>query len=554
MRKTPRPKRQRTETGRGAESRARTRASRITESATPLGPAATSDGQRDDGDGDIASRSRRDGSNHHTIYVSPQPQPLPDHSSQTRSSSMEVSPAVSLCNSPAPVARGAFTQNRYAPAGADNGGKRHTRSSPTLVDLTNEEVGQEDAGLSTTPHLPFRPQDLARFTSKPGVEQWLNDEIINTFFEYFVALNENLRTASSGIWVVRQSGRRKMACTPSTIFLLPTNLDSKHWVCLVIDVGLLAYEMFDPLPGQDYNKTCSQLAAGFIGEWLPEPFNDWDKWHIKQPRHSPQQPNLYDCGPFIIAFGLYYALWKEVPTSFDHQFLRSFIHTLGVNINYAAATSTFVSPDNNENQPTTSELNTSLQFLNALPTQCVPEYQDQVPGLPLGTLNTAIAVLHDSTLDHVAACEQVLSDYIAQSRDAANSYIDAQIIELECLRVTADQFVMLAEALCTAGQTMVERMETLEREETALESIKRASTSLMIVNKQREIMKIVDESLPVIRREKARADRLILFKRAVEEAQVLTVAKHLEETRDKYLRHHTVHKHCSIMSMGVASS
>jgi hypothetical protein len=72
--------------------------------------------------------------------------------------------------------------------------------------------------------------------------------------------------------------------------------------------------------------------------------------------------------------------------------------------------------------------------------------------------------------------------YLAQSHEAANSYIDAQAA-LRHLKVAADHFAILAEALCAAGQGMAERMEGLERAEVALENIREASTDLVIVNK-----------------------------------------------------------------------
>lgn len=46
----------------------------------------------------------------------------------------------------------------------------------------------------------------------------------------------------------------------------------------------------------------------------------------------------------------------------------------------------------------------------------------------------------------------------------------------------------VVDALTFTDQSMVERMETLERDETALKNVKRASTGLTIVNKQRENM------------------------------------------------------------------
>ncbi|KAH8755097.1 hypothetical protein F5883DRAFT_180760 [Diaporthe sp. PMI_573] len=102
-----------------------------------------------------------------------------------------------------------------------------------LVDLTYE--GAEN-GTAIKP-LPFRPEDLARFTSNSDIGQWLNDEIINTLFERIVGLRENLRTASSGIWLVEG---KPLPCEPPTVFILPVH-EAKHWVLLTIDVEVLFY-------------------------------------------------------------------------------------------------------------------------------------------------------------------------------------------------------------------------------------------------------------------------------------------------------------------------
>ena len=88
-------------------------------------------------------------------------------------------------------------------------------------------------------------------------------------------------------------------------------------------------------------------------------------------------------------------------------------------------------------------------------------------------------------------------------------------MEQSRLKVTADHFAILADALCAAGQSMVERLEKLESDEIPLKIIKGACTDLLIANKRSGIMSIVGESLAVIHREKVRARRLILLKCAV---------------------------------------
>lgn len=406
---------------------------------------------------------------------------------------------------------------------------------PNFVDLTSEELDPNDAAPDTTfrPQLPFRPQDLARFTSKPGVDQRLNDDTINTFFEYFVDLHDDLSTFSSGIWLVERSEQNKLPCTPRTVFLLPVNIDAKHWVCLVLDVEERAAEMFDSLRGQDWDKTCLRFALRFI-KWLPEPFNNPEGWHAKRPTYNPQQPNLVDCGPYCLAAALYRALGHQIPPSLDNRFLRSFFHSLAVNINFAAATSTSRIPDNDENQPSTSDLE-RLRYLHALPPDCIPEYQDQVPGLPLGNLDEAIAALSAATLDRFAVCEKVLLDRLAHSREVANSYIDGQVTALEVLKVAANPFVVLASTLCSVGKDMGERMDDLQKAEIALENIKKFSSDLSIINRQKEVMEIALRSMTNVHREKKRAGRLMMLERAVVQADVATVSEHLENVQQRYL-------------------
>jgi hypothetical protein len=189
----------------------------------------------------------------------------------------------------------------------------------------------------------------------------------------------------------------------------------------------------------------------------------------------------------------------------------------------------------------------SLRYLHALPPDCIPDYQDQVPGLPLGSVNEAIAALSAATLDSLFTVrEKMLFDHLAQSREVANSYIDAQVTALKVLKMAADPFVALASALCAAGQNMGERMDGLERAEIALENIKKASTDLSIVNKQSEFMRIAHKSMTDVRREKGRAGRLMLLERAVVQAEVATVPEYLENTRKEYLGRHTIHDQCSI--------
>ncbi|KAH8752225.1 hypothetical protein F5883DRAFT_691637 [Diaporthe sp. PMI_573] len=456
--------------------------------------------------------------------------------SASRSTSLQVSPSESTSTSPstspAPAGDEYFLQQQRPQkrsVEADNGAKRRRLEAlPNLVDLTYE--GAEN-GTAIKP-LPFRPEDLARFTSNSDIGQWLNDEIINTLFERIVGLRENLRTASSGIWLVEG---KPLPCEPPTVFILPVH-EAKHWVLLTIDVEQRVSSLFDSLAGQDtdsWDKNCEKLSSRFISNRLPKPFNDGKGWRTTRPTCNPQQSNSVDCGLYIILVAFCLALRLEIPPSFDHRFLRGFVHSLCTNINFVAALGEDSSArryfddiqavvSTASNKPD-SQLHTSLPFVDALPPECLPEYQNEVPG-----------VLAPITLE-----------IIAQVRETANLYIDTQLSTLSYLQKAADPFRILTQALIETGQTMLEKLGQLEREKIALQKIRKTANDLR-AKKQNEFKSKVNVFLADIRRDEQRVKHVMQLQRAAVVSNGLDVARRLETTYNEYLRHHTVHERCSI--------
>ncbi|KAH8761614.1 hypothetical protein F5883DRAFT_126438 [Diaporthe sp. PMI_573] len=452
--------------------------------------------------------------------------------SASRSTSLQVSPSESTSTtpstSPAPAGDEHFLQQqrpqkRCVPVEADRAKRQRLEALPNLVDLTYDELGPQGAenGTATKP-LPFRPEDLARFTSNSDIGQWLNDEIINTLFERIVGLRENLRTASSGLWLVEG---KPLPCEPSTVFILPVNKD-KHWILLSIDVEQRVSSLFDSLAGQDtdsWDKKCEQLSSRFISNRLPEPFNDGKGWRTTRPIGNPQQSNSADCGLYIIMVGVFLALGLKIPAALDNRFLRAFVHSLCTNINFVAA-----QDEDASNDKLDSQRHTSLPFVDALPPQCLPEYQNEVPGVP--------GVPGPITLE-----------IIAQVRETANLYVDTQLSALSHLRTAVDPFRMVTEAIAETEQTMPKRLEELEREESALQNIRKTANDLRAVKKQNEFKSKANVFLAEIRREKQRVKYVMQLQRAAVVSNALDVARRLDTTYNQYLQHHTVHERCSII-------
>jgi hypothetical protein len=305
---------------------------------------------------------------------------------------------------------------------------------------------------------------------------------------------------------------------------------------LFINVERRICQSFNSRAGQDnesWDKRGEELSSRFVSNWLPEPFNDWSKdWRMERPLCNPQQSNSVDCGFYCILVALHLALGREIPPSFDDQFLRAFVHSLCTNINSVAAIdaasygvgdvdkAVTSAADNRPDAP----LDSSLPFLHALPPQCLPEYQNEVPGVPA----------------------PITLEIISQLQEAANSYIDTKLSELSYLRAAADPFVTLIQALVEAGQSMPERLKQLERDEITLQKIEETAKDLREVNKQHELKNMANGFLADIRRQKKRAK----YARQLQSAAVLCkgpdVLKRLETTYNEYLRNHTMHDHCSL--------
>jgi hypothetical protein len=154
----------------------------------------------------------------------------------------------------------------------------------------------------------------------------------------------------------------------------------------------------------------------------------------------------------------------------------------------------------------------------------LPEYQNEVPGVPAPL-----------TLEN-----------IAQVRETANLYIDIQLSALSYLQTAADPFCMLIQALTETEQTMPERLGELEREEIALQKIRKTANDLR-AKKQNEFKSKANVFLADIRREKQRVKYVMQLQRAAVVSNVLDVARRLDTTYNEYFRHHTVHERCSII-------
>lgn len=157
---------------------------------------------------------------------------------------------------------------------------------------------------------------------------WLNDEIINSYFELISKRSEKLaKVFKAGIprcimlnsfFYPTLNGRAGYNYTRvsrwtrkyTDLFgydkiLIPIN-QPNHWVLVVINFAKKAVEYYDSLYGED--STCTSLILRWLGdEWEDKykkdpKYKDCDPkvsgWSIVYPKNIPRQRNGYDCGVF----------------------------------------------------------------------------------------------------------------------------------------------------------------------------------------------------------------------------------------------------------------
>lgn len=213
---------------------------------------------------------------------------------------------------------------------------------PTLVlaELPADSAAVINEAQSATPStktlierfcIPITPRDLSTLTTANG---WLNDEIINFYFEliaersagsvhvmntFFYPKVKDLGYAAVRRWT------RKVDIFARQKILIPVHL-GVHWCVAEVDVSARKILYYDSLHGN--NPLCLQILL----EWLKaehqdkrsSPLPDADSWELCCAHHlTPAQQNGYDCGVFTCVIAEYRARGAELTfTQADMAYFR----------------------------------------------------------------------------------------------------------------------------------------------------------------------------------------------------------------------------------------
>ncbi|KAG1146077.1 hypothetical protein G6F37_004969 [Rhizopus arrhizus] len=175
-------------------------------------------------------------------------------------------------------------------------------------------------------------------------ETWLNDEIINFYFEL---LSDRASKDSSlpsihcfntffcttlreqGYAKVRRWTKRVDIFSKDILFV-PIN-KSYHWVLGVIDMKNKRISIYDSLHGKD-EFTLTLLLSYLEEEHLDKKkvLYDTSEWIIESPSNIPAQGNAYDCGVFTCTFAE--RISRQAPLDFSQKDMNTIRRKMVVNI------------------------------------------------------------------------------------------------------------------------------------------------------------------------------------------------------------------------------
>lgn len=384
---------------------------------------------------------------------------------------------------------------------------------------------------------------------------WLNEEILNTMMQHIVAIRPHLRTVPSDSWY--GSGRSIQPCSPVTTFILPVNISTQHWVCLIVRVGQREAQLLDSPDrqgGKKIEETCKKLASRFISNCLPEPFSNWDDgWHTAPSHYNSQQFSADDCGISCLNTAIHIALGLEVPISLERRCLRAFYYALYVNINHFATTSASTISAGAVQQGSARNTTTTLELKDALPSDCVLTYQNQLPEILMEKMDRGRAEAR--TLDEFASSQKYIrkymEKYLRRQQDAVYSHLDTQVAESRLLQGTLKHLTTLTQTLCALGRQVRGIPDTLSRAMISLKDVRDQTKNwegleadFSLDNELEAFERKVAFLDSFNRQEKERIELLARLQVAAAQTRVADVANRLKKTIEDYLQHHTAHPGC----------
>lgn len=161
---------------------------------------------------------------------------------------------------------------------------------------------------STVVKSQFQIDITARDLSTLSDGQWLNDNVIDFYFNLFT--NSNVFGWTTHFYttlkergyagVARWSKRKKVDVTSKDLILVPINIMGTHWALAVVDNRNKQFQYFDSLSSHG-NPQALLLLRQYMSaeaEKQKSPI-DYSAFKIRPSEKAPQQLNGYDCGVFM---------------------------------------------------------------------------------------------------------------------------------------------------------------------------------------------------------------------------------------------------------------
>lgn len=189
-------------------------------------------------------------------------------------------------------------------------------------------------------NVEIRQKDLALLSPR----QWLNDEIVNVFFELIEARAKRKDPGKPNLKIMiltsyftvkfdrgysyssvrNWSKKRGFKLIEMDKVLIPIHVSGNHWCLAVINFIKKRFEYYDSMGGRNdtilghlrnYVKDEAKLHSG-------QADYDMSEWVNYTPQDIPAQHNGYDCGVFACTYADY--LSEDLPFTFTQEHIPNF--------------------------------------------------------------------------------------------------------------------------------------------------------------------------------------------------------------------------------------
>jgi sentrin-specific protease 1 len=187
--------------------------------------------------------------------------------------------------------------------------------------------------------------------SKERKAKWLNDEVINAYFNilqrncnddkvafattHFMAKllvdgDKYEYDATLKRFFSEASKQLSLNIFELNEIFVPINIHNVHWTLIFIDMLNHEIQYYDPMPGNDEDNNIFLQATL---QWLVDEAKitstafDTSKWRLMEMKNGPKQSNGYDCGMYLIMTAN--CLTEKIPlsllTSENITYLRDYV-------------------------------------------------------------------------------------------------------------------------------------------------------------------------------------------------------------------------------------